>query len=65
MSKRLRLKRYSRKIVSCTMCPMNHPGPVDGVTICKAGMYPIWIGPAEALGLPAECPLEEHDTKTL
>lgn len=61
MSKRLRLAKYSKKIVCCNQCPMCHDDEIPGILVCKAGIHTVIINRDDAMGIPKGCPLEEFD----
>jgi hypothetical protein len=61
MSKRIRLAKYSRKIVGCLECPMFHNHFLNGEGWCLAGKQHQLISIYGSLGIPPSCPLEEYN----
>ena len=60
MSKRIRLAKYSRKITSCMACPCFHYDLSDSKAYCMVGIHAFPLNMEDTLGIPRECPLEEH-----
>lgn len=62
MSKRLRLAKYSKKIVCCNHCPLLHEDPrIPLVMVCQAGTHAVIVSKEDATGIPKVCPLEEYN----